>query len=410
MLVVATSILERSLAREREFPTWARWLALEATVPVVLLASAAIVIGLHWDIAWHRSIGRDTFWSPPHVLEQVASALAGLLCGWRVIYTSFLGPDSLRATAVRWWGIFYGPLGGWICIWGALALVTSAPFDNWWHAAYGLDVKILSPPHVLLLLGMLTLQLGAMVMMLSEQNRARAAEGDRKSVLLAVSMGFIVLMAATIVYEDTGIPNLHHTTKFYAIYGAIFPIFLVSISRAGTYRWPATTAAVVHTVLMIVLNWVLVLIPAEPRLAPIYNRVTHLVPPGFPVLIVLPALVIDTLLRRGPRGDWRLSGLLGPAFVLALFVVQWPFASFLLSLEQPNHLFGTGYWDYNIRIGSWTTQFIDVPGYQWVRGVGPVGKLDVLALARGLLVASIFGMAASRVGLWWGNWMAKVQR
>jgi hypothetical protein len=39
--------------------------------------------------------------------------------------------------------------GGWVCIWGALAMLTSAPFDDWWHNAYGLDVKIVSPPHMI---------------------------------------------------------------------------------------------------------------------------------------------------------------------------------------------------------------------------------------------------------------------
>ena len=29
-------------------------------------------------------------------------------------------------------------------------MLTSAPFDNWWHDAYGLDVKIISPPHMFL--------------------------------------------------------------------------------------------------------------------------------------------------------------------------------------------------------------------------------------------------------------------
>jgi hypothetical protein len=33
---------------------------------------------------------------------------------------------------------------------GGFALITSAPFDNWWHSAYSLDVKIVSPPHTLL--------------------------------------------------------------------------------------------------------------------------------------------------------------------------------------------------------------------------------------------------------------------
>src|SRR5262245_33421405 len=378
MLVVSTSILERSPAREREVPTWARWLAMEATVPVVLVASAAIVIGLHWDIAWHRSIGRDTFWSPPHVMEQVAAAVAGLLCGWRVIYTSFFGPDELRAGAVRWWGLFYGPLGGWICIWGTIAMITSAPFDDWWHAAYGLDVKILTPPHVFLLLGMITVQLGAMIMMAAEQSRTG---GSRKAALLfCASMGLILLMAATMFYEDTGLPNLHHAPKFYRISAIVFPLLLVAIARAGKARWPATIAALTYMGVMLALDWVLVQVPATPKLAPIYNQVTHLVPPGFPIWLVVPALIIDLLFPRFGRREWLMSVVLGPAFVLALLAVQWPFSSFVLSLDQPNPFFGSGYWDYNTRLGEWTTKFFDVPGYHWVRSVGPVGSLDLGAM------------------------------
>src|ERR1051326_4382378 len=77
---------------------------------------------------------------------------AGLACGWLVLRTTFAGSDAERAATVRFWG-FRGPLGAWVAIWGAIAMITSAPFDNWWHNAYGLDVKILSPPHVLLALG-----------------------------------------------------------------------------------------------------------------------------------------------------------------------------------------------------------------------------------------------------------------
>ena len=37
----------------------------------VLGASLGIVVGLIWDISWHRTIGRDTFWAPPHLLDVV---------------------------------------------------------------------------------------------------------------------------------------------------------------------------------------------------------------------------------------------------------------------------------------------------------------------------------------------------
>src|SRR6266516_3855503 len=97
-----------------------------------VVAATSAKVGILWDIAWHRSIGRDTFWTPAH-----------------------------RAAAVTFWG-FRGPLGAWVCIWGAFAMITSAPFDNWWHNAYGLDVKVLSPPHVILALGIWAVQLGAL--------------------------------------------------------------------------------------------------------------------------------------------------------------------------------------------------------------------------------------------------------
>ena len=57
------------------------------------------------------------------------------------------------------------------CVWGAIAMLTSAPFDDWWHNTYGLDVTILSPPHTVLLLGMVGIQFGAMVSVMAIQNQ-----------------------------------------------------------------------------------------------------------------------------------------------------------------------------------------------------------------------------------------------
>jgi hypothetical protein len=407
---MTTSIIDRGSSR-LALPAWARSLAFDATVPAVLFSSAAIVIGLHWDIAWHRAIGRDTFWSPPHVLEQIAAAVAGLFCGWRVIYLSFFGTDADRAGAVRWWKVFYGPLGGWVCIWGTIAMISSAPFDDWWHSAYGLDVEILTPPHSFLASGMVTVQLGAMLMMLAEQNRAGAAFSRRTGFLFAASMGLIVLMIATLVYAETGLPNTQHRPLFYQISAGVFPLFLVAVARSGAGRWPATTAALTYTVVMMVLNWVLALVPATPMLAPIYNPVTTLIPPGFPILIVVPALLIDWLVRRPKvRSDWLLAPLVSLVFVMGLLAVQWPFSSFLLSLDQPNYFFGQGYWDYTARLGPWTRQFFDVPGYVLIRGEGWQGSLDLAVMAKGLGIAVVIGAVSSRLGLWWGRWMTRVKR
>jgi hypothetical protein len=179
------------------------------TAYAVLFASTSVVIGVLWDISWHQSIGRDTFWSPPHMAIYVGGVVAGIACALHVLRTSFgRGHEAhaARAATVGFWKYFHGHLGAWLCIWGAIAMLTSAPFDDWWHNAYGLDVKILSPPHAVLALGILAIQLGAMFMVLAWQNRAVAADSSRGNLLrwlYAYAGALVLLNFATMVSEYT---------------------------------------------------------------------------------------------------------------------------------------------------------------------------------------------------------------
>ena len=143
------------------------------------------MIGIHWDISWHRSIGRDTFWTPAHLVIQFCGVLAGISCGYLILSTTFDGRSPLRDSSVRIWG-FRGPLGAFIAAWGGIAMLTSAPFDNWWHNAYGLDVKIISPPHMVLAAGILAVHLGALILILGKMNRA---DGEpQRAASVAVSL------------------------------------------------------------------------------------------------------------------------------------------------------------------------------------------------------------------------------
>src|SRR5262249_3269963 len=142
----------------------------------VLVGGTSIVIGILWDISWHRTIGRDTFWTPAHMAIYFGGVLGGLSCGWLVLRATFFATQEEQAAAVRLWGGLRGSLGAGVTIGGALAMLMSAPFDNWWHDAYGVDVKILSPPHTILALGMWGVVLGALMLVLREQNLARPDE------------------------------------------------------------------------------------------------------------------------------------------------------------------------------------------------------------------------------------------
>jgi len=41
------------------------------------LAVTSVSIGAHWDVSWHRSIGRDTFWTPAHIAIYLCGVLPG---------------------------------------------------------------------------------------------------------------------------------------------------------------------------------------------------------------------------------------------------------------------------------------------------------------------------------------------
>src|SRR5436190_13495400 len=168
----------------------------------VIAGGPCIAIGILWDISWHRTIGRDTFWTPAHMAISLGGLLGGLTCGWLVIRTTFFATPGEQAGAVRLWG-FRAPLGAWVTIWGAFAMLTSAPFDNWWHDAYGVDVKILSPPHTVLALGMWGVVLGALFLVLWEQNNSPSDQPVPCRWLFIYASGVLLAMSAVFHIEQS---------------------------------------------------------------------------------------------------------------------------------------------------------------------------------------------------------------
>jgi hypothetical protein len=370
----------------------------------VLIGGTSVCIGILWDISWHRTIGRDTFWTPAHMAIYFGGMLAGLCCGWLVLRTTFFATPQMQAGAVRLWG-FRGPLGAWVTIWGALAMLTSAPFDNWWHDAYGVDVKILSLPHTILAQGMFATMLGALMLVLREQNLAPPDQPAPGRWLFVYASGVLVVMAGVFLIEHSW-PNQQRTGLFYKMSAATFPLYLLCTARASKFRWGATLIAAVYMAIMMLMGWVLPLFPGQPRLGPIYNPVRHFVPLCFPIVLVVPAFGID-LLRgaighgRGWRRDWLLAVLAGIVFLTLFLATQWFFSAFLISPYAQNWFFAADrHWGYQEGLGDWRYKFWSETSPNW----NPPLTL------RGLLVALGISIAASRVGLWLGNGMASVRR
>jgi len=386
----ATTLPAYPLAAERTTSTAVPW-----AIYAVLFASTSVVLGVIWDISWHRTIGRDTFWTPAHMGIYLGGVVSGLTCAWLALHTTFAGSPEDRATAVRFWG-FRAPFGAWVSIWGAIAMLTSAPFDDWWHNAYGLDVKIISPPHMVLAAGIGAIQAGAMLMALASQNRAGGARRELNRLFL-LGAGLLVLLAATVATEYIQRWDMHQSL-FYQVSAGVFVFFLVSAARASRTTWPATTVALVYAAFSVFMLWLLPLFPGQPLLGPIFVPIDRFVPPDFPLLLVVPAMVIDLVMRRVAPGrwrDWGLAAALAVVFVATFLAVQWPFADFLVSPWARNDFFGSHRMDYGV------PPQIQARWYQ----LNPPDNLSI-----GLAIAVAVGFVSARLGLWWGNWMSRVRR
>ena len=384
--------LTRTHASEAAGVPWYVWTG------VAGITSASI--GGAWDVAWHRSIGRDSFWTPAHLMIQLCGVLAAVIGLWLVYQCTFRANSPLRAASVSVFGL-RAPLGVFLAGWGGLAMVTSAPFDNWWHAAYGLDVKIVSPPHTLLILGIRCVSLGVFFLILATMNRA-AAEGARSFPILQKLLlylgGLTVGGQMFFLQEFTEEVGLHRVVAYVSLAIAI-PVVFAMISQASRFRWAATAAAGVYTVFILAEILIFPLIGAEPKLGPVFNPVTHLVPAKFPILIILPALALDLLWQR-TRGwkTWQIALVSGAVFVAVLAAVEWEFAKFLLSRASENRFFGTTYFSYNSSPDSMDRRRIFVkPDYGATLWIG-------------LLSASAYAAVSTWIGLIFGRWMRGVQR
>ena len=367
-----------------------------------VLAVTSSSIGGAWDVSWHRSIGRDSFWTPAHMAIYACGVLAAIICGYLILINTF-GRNAKENTATVNVLGFRAPLGAFIAAWGGIAMITSAPFDNWWHAAYGLDVKIVSPPHTLLILGIRGVGIGILFLILAAMNRASGEESNERTFktlqrLFLYIGGLFVSGQMFFLLEYTWDVKLHSVSPYVAM-GIALPFIFAMLSQASRYKWAATSTAAVYMTIAIAEILILPLFPAQPKLGPVFYPVTHMVPAKFPILIFAPALALDLLWQRTRAWKpWTIALVSGFLFMAVLVMVEWPFANFLLSKASENRFFGTGYFDYNSQPN----------GYDRLRIF--FEEDHGATLFAGLLRAAVYGSIGTWIGLSFGRWMRSVQR
>jgi hypothetical protein len=211
--------------------------------------------------------------------------------------------------------------------------------------------------------------------------------------------GMITMLALTIVWEST-YRVLMHTPQCYRAVAFVVPVVLAGFATISDYRWARSIIAGIYSLYAMVMLWIFPLFPATPKLGPVYQKITHMVPMEFPLLIIVPAFLLDALWpNMAGWKRWTQAAAGGTLFLLAFLAAQWPFSTFLVSRASADWFFGTKYFAY----------FASPNGFDVQRMFFPL-HMTAMGFAMVMAEALVFAILSTRLGLAWGGWIRGIRR
>jgi hypothetical protein len=273
-----------------------------------LVAGALAMWGVYFDTAWHRTVGRDTFFSLPHLFIYGGGALVWVACVTAITLATRgrladLGGTVLRAGPVRL------PLGFTISALGTAVIVLAVPTDLTWHAVFGKDLLIWSPPHLQGVVGGAIGGLGVGVAIAAQKGRGPFAR--RWLWRFAVLLPFVDLLhyvhwslAHYTIFPWTRTPD------FYPYIVALtVPIVMLAAARALGPWAPALAGAIFFLAVVAIDAGLAAIGFARPAVTPVF---------------AVPALALTALYAALParRDALALALVGGGAFTLAFVAME----------------------------------------------------------------------------------------
>ena len=280
-------------------------------VPFAMFLSIAAVL---WDSWWHGSIGRDSFFIPPHDLLYLSIGVGFVALILQLVQDRTLGKrkDTRLITLLV----------------ADLVMFTAAPFDDWWHRVFGEEeitsILILwSPPH---LAALLSTVVGGIALFLFITDRFR------NSHFLHILQGVTVFSTAQFILMPIAPISLHRAVGFYGSFfvSLVAAGLLIFLVKRSTFVGLATMISLLHMAIAsiafsasFIINQVEIDIPSHPH------------EPAWLVFfsLLLGGLIIDGLSRRVP--PWLVGLLYGFATSFLLYSAASPFI-------EPGFAYGIG--------------------------------------------------------------------
>lgn len=226
----------RALERLTGIPGWAA-----ATVGLALFGLLMAGQGFYSDVAWHVGLGRDKeLFTAPHTAIVVGLAL---ILGSSLVGIGFASLQRVD-TRLRWKALRIPTSTVPLFALGAAA-VSGFPLDELWHEAYGVDVTMWSPTHMLMIMGAALVGVAAWLVLADAGVRPRQS---RWAFGLHVMAGWLTLqgLAAPLGEFAFGVPQFQHI--FHPILLSLAAGFALVAMRLVLGPWWAVGIAAVNFV------------------------------------------------------------------------------------------------------------------------------------------------------------------
>jgi hypothetical protein len=235
-LAVFFKAISAGLERATGYPGWAMAGGLSG-----LWSLGTAAVGLYWDVAWHIDFGRDKqLFTPAHTM--IVIGLAGIVytaCIAVVFATLDKAPVGIRIQDVRipYSAIPMAALG--------LGALGSFPLDALWHQAYGLDVTLWSPTHLMMVGGGGLATIATWLMLVEGRPAGRPTLLGRG--ILALVLGAILVGVSCFEGEfDFGVPQFQ--VIFFPVLIAAAAGFTLVLARVALGPWGAIKALVAYLI------------------------------------------------------------------------------------------------------------------------------------------------------------------
>tara|TARA_B100001559_G_scaffold58905_1_gene47338 strand:- start:60 stop:1709 length:1650 start_codon:yes stop_codon:yes gene_type:complete len=127
--------------------------------------------GLAVDLQWHTDVGRDKLLTPPHLMIFAGILPTAVFLGGYLIWNSFYKPEKVSSDFKL--GPLYAPASIWMMCTGMFTLTIGGLFDDYWHASYGVDTTIITPPHVWTFAGGMLVEAATLVLALELKHKMK---------------------------------------------------------------------------------------------------------------------------------------------------------------------------------------------------------------------------------------------